>query len=1337
MTFKPLRSIFPLLLFAAFCLLAGPLRADHGHDSLCSGRLRFEENKGQWPEVVRYKAAIAYGNVYLEANALTFDLYSAADMERILSFKHRSLEEKKRLLASDFRFSAHAYRVNFEGARRDVQFQTGVRSADYSNYYTGDDPDHWAHHVYSYDEVTYRGLYKGIDLRMLQDGLHLKYEFHLEAGADPAQIRMQYEGTNGLSLANGNLIVKTSVGNVLELKPIAWQIINGVRQEVPCRYRLKGEHAGFDFPEGYDPMATLVIDPVLIFSTFTGSTSDNWGFTATFDAHGRVYSGGIVFGSGYPVSPGAYQMTFGGGESGAYLNGCDVAIIKYDSSGTQRLFATYLGGSRNDLPHSMIVDANENLLVYGTTGSGNFPVTANAFDTSFNGGDSIAYDFSSIKFSHGIDIFISKLSPDGTALLASTYLGGTANDGLNYPSPLSYNYADGARGEISFDASNNIYIVSTTQSADFPVTPGSFQPLFHGGGQDGVVIKLDNNLSSLIWSSYLGGSGNDAVYSIVISQDQSIYVAGGTNSIDYPVTAGVLRPTFQGGTADGFLTHIGSNGATLLQSSYWGSNAYDQSYFVEDDKSGSIYTFGQTAATGNYWVFNASWYQTNGGQFISKISAGLDTLIWSMAFGTGNGGPDISPTAFLVDLCDKIYLSGWGGLYLNGFGGTTGLPITGNAFQPTTDGHDFYFMVMNDDASGIHYGTFFGGALSQEHVDGGTSRFDRSGKIYQSVCAGCGGHSDFPTTSGAWSNTNNSSNCNNGVIKFDFLLPLIVANFDPPPVICAPYTITFNNTTYDGGPGFTSQWSFGDGTSSTQFEPAHLYDSSGTYYVTLVVSDTGTCNFADSITKPIIVLSNSSNTLPPAHVCLGDFTQIGNPPVGDPDITYAWTPAATLNDPTLSNPIAHPQSTTTYTGYVSNGFCTDTLWQTVYVYDLDPWPHNDTSTCTGSVTLNANAAGATSTQWSSNPGFSDWLNSGPGDTDVTLNISEPTMVYVMVSNDWCTAVDSVQIDMVVVAGLPVITEPLCHDDCNGALQVIVNSGTPPYTYTWDNGGSTSIINGLCAGDYTVTITDVNSCISVQTLTLPNPTLITTSITPQHLPCEEACVGTLTVNASGSTPPYSYEWSNGQTTNPSTGLCAGDYTVTITDSHQCIASDGATLVVDYIFDGFQVWADDDTIFEGQSTGLHATPVANCNYNWMPGQYVSNNGSADVMVNPPVTTTYYLTVEDPNGCRTFDTITIYIVDIMCEEPYIYVPNAFTPNGDGQNDQFNVQTQQGNQIYLAVFDRWGEKIFETFDIKTSWDGTFRGKLCDPGVFVYYCEVICYNNQMWSKKGNVTLLR
>ena len=219
---------------------------------------------------------------------------------------------------------------------------------------------------------------------------------------------------------------------------------NGKEQEVECRFVLRKNTISFQLGD-YDRSKELVIDPVLIFSSYSGSSADNWGFTATYDKHGNLYGGGIAFGVGYPTQVGHhYQVDYAGGS-------CDVAISKFDSTGSQLYYSTYLGGIAAECPHSMFVNENDELYVFGTTGSYTFPTTAQAYDNSFNGGVPVNVN-NSVQFPNGTDIFITKFSADGDSLLASTFIGGSSNDGLNTGSPLRKNYADESRGEISLPA---------------------------------------------------------------------------------------------------------------------------------------------------------------------------------------------------------------------------------------------------------------------------------------------------------------------------------------------------------------------------------------------------------------------------------------------------------------------------------------------------------------------------------------------------------------------------------------------------------------------------------------------------------------------------------------------------------------------------------------------------------------------------------------------------------------------------------------------------------------------------------------------------------------------
>ena len=1609
--------------------------------SCCSGHIFFIENKNQWEEQVKFKTELTGTAIFYENDGVTYAFEDTKASSVLSHYKLLDAEEKKNHPKLDSLINYHAYKMSFVDANPQVKITAKDPTFDYNNYYIGNDKSKWASEVKKYKEINYENLYKDIDLTVFEKDHLLKYNFIVKPAANPENILLEYNGQDNISLnIHGNLVIKTSVNEVTELKPYSYQIIGNDTVEVATKFSLKDKKVSFELPKKYNKNYTLIIDPTLIFSTFSGSTVDNWGFTATYDYDGFVYAAGIAMGIGYPMTLGAYQIAFGG----AY---CDVSITKYDTTGSFLIYSTLLGGNGPEIPHSIFVNNNNELFVFGTTGSNNFPTTPGAYDVTFNGGTAYTYDYV-LQYTLGSDIYCTRFNANGTALLASTYIGGSGNDGLSSAAPLKFNYADEARGEVFLDKNNNCWIVSSTQSTNFPVSANAFQPTFGGGQQDGLIIKMDNSLSTMIWSSYIGGTGNDAVYSMAVDEiDGNVYVAGGTSSANFPTTAGSYKPNYIGGNCDGFITKINKNGSNILYSTYYGSNAYDQVYLIQRDKLGFVYVYGQTKATGNTLIHNALWNTPNGGMFVSKLGANLDTLIWSTVFGTGTGMPNLSPTAFLVDLCNNIYLSGWGGA-VNGFGGTSGLPITPNAFQSITYNNDFYLLVITDDASSLVYATYFGGQYSHSHVDGGTSRFDKKGIIYQAMCAGCLGYSDIPTTPGAWSQTNNSTNCNNAVFKMDFGLPVIVANFTSPPILCAPATVNFHNTSHTtNGTGVICYWNFGNGSTSTLFNPSTTYNQSGIYNVLLIVSDTGSCNISDTITKQIVILSNSIGTLPPDTICNGDFTQIGILPLPDPNTTYHWIPGTHLSDITVPNPIASPITTTQYMLLISNGICTDTLHQTVLVENLIANAGNDTTVCQGSVILHASAnQPVISYQWSSNHNFTDTLNVFPSSNSLNINVSGSATYFIQVKNANCESIDSVHVTVslvdittsqqqticmgnsttinaynqnplnplnyswqptssiisgsntssplvnpqttttytvtatdqygcsktanvivnvtllsstqiiqnatcngicngiinvtpsggtspysfiwtngqsnpiidtlcagsytvtvtdfnncklidtyqiheptqlnvviidtinvvcngicngsITVAGiggtppygyswisgqstpqinslcagiytvtvtdsnncskaLPInihdtssfnafanahnvtcfdscngnaiiigtggtlpytyhwvngantnsqsnlcagvynvsvtetagcirnvyltitqpsqltthisnIINPSCFGYCNGEAGVVINGGTPPYNILWSNNITTAVVNNLCNGSYIVTVSDSNSCGTKDTVVMVEPTLLQLLLTSTNVPCVQICNGVAIGNPSGSTPPYSYAWSDGQATQSATNLCTGLYTLTLTDAHGCTMHDTISVADSTIFPpNIHTYAQKDTIFSSQSTGLFTTQLSGFTYSWHPANSLTNPHIYNPVASPTHTTIYYVDIMDQWGCTYRDSVIIVVIEVICDDSNIFIPNAFSPNGDNSNDVLYIRGKIIDELYFTIYNRWGEMVFETHNISDGWNGMYKSKLSESGVYVYYLEVTCIDKQKYFKKGNITLLR
>jgi len=923
---KRLRSVSILLLFISSVAVC---HSDEGGF--------FIENQSQWDSSVLYRLDIPSGRMYLTKSGIRYVFFDIGKTDHVHGHHdHKSGNARltnKHLTDPDQPRAYNVY-LDFLGANDKVKVKAREKITPYFNFYQGNDPDKWASGVPAYREIVYENLYKDTDLRFYFQNGSLKYDLILNGNAKPNKIQFQYRGFEEIDTSYQSIYLHTTLNTIIDNPPYAYQKHGRQTRKVACQYKLTGSKINFALPDGYDKNEELVIDPALVFSTYSGSTADNWGNTATFDDFGNVYSGGTVrfyFGGALPITPGAVQPEFGGV--------WDVALLKFDSLGKFLLYGTYLGGGSTETPLSLIVNKNDELIVFGLTGSTDFPTTENAFDTTYNGGPGVINALGpfqdadprknfGVHYPSGSDFFITKLSSDGRKLISSTYLGGTGMDGINNDSTgyLSRNYGDEFRGEVNIDRNNNIYITSNTASVDFPVKNG-FQVEHGGGNLDGIIAKFTPDLDNLIWSSYLGGTGNDCAYSIKIKDDSTVYVAGGTISRDFPTTGASLHPEYLGGI-DGFISRIDNQGSSLGASSYLGTFEYEQAYFLDIDYENFVYVFGQTR--GDYPVssFKDIYSNSLSGQFIHKLSPDLNETIWSTVVGSGSGIPDISPTAFMVNECGNIYLSGWGG-NVNGVnpkylgGNTFNMPISDDAIQNQTDGSDFYLMVLEKDARSFLYGTYLGAYLPAErqgeHVDGGTCRFDKKGIVYHAICA-CRDYSEFPTTPGAYSHINgsidelNEGGCNNGVFKFDLSALKAKINTNTPVYDnlgirdgCAPFDLIFLNESI-GGKAF--RWNFGDGDESTEKDSVpHTYELPGTYEVLLTAYDQNTCKLVDMTTVEIRVHEDNFQ-LPVDTVTICSY-EVANLKAGGA-IRYIWNPATALDNYQIANPVASPDTTTNY-----------------------------------------------------------------------------------------------------------------------------------------------------------------------------------------------------------------------------------------------------------------------------------------------------------------------------------------------------------------------------------------------------------------------------------------
>jgi gliding motility-associated-like protein len=1335
--------------------------------------IEYIKNDGQWDAPFAYKGTTPRGDFFLSKTGFTYLLGDKDNSEKVHNKHHGKV-------AGPVTLNYHAYRMNFVNPNPAVEISDAKQQSHYYNYFIGNDQSKWKSNIHPALNVDYKNIYKNIDAHIYSENGNLKYDFILHAGANISDLAFEYEGATSIKLKKKSLEIYTTVGDNIELPPYSYQYINGEKIQVACDYVLNGNKMSYALGKNYNASYDLIIDPVVVFCTFTGSTADNWGYTATYDSLGDFYAGGIVgyptgttFSGTYPTTTGAFQATFGGGGAGGMGNlfRYDASISKFNPNGTTLLYATYLGGSDNDQPQSLVVDHAGNLVIAGRTYSSNYPTTAGCYDGSYNGGG---------------DLFVSKLNWNGTALNGSTFVGGTGEDGVNLYADeltlgeLKHNYSDDARSEVIVDSQNNAYVAAATSSSNFPNVNANQTTI--GGLQDGVVFKLNSTCTALPWSTFIGGSNNDAAYVISLNKKNynELFVAGGTMSSNFPTTAGTIHPTFQGGLIDGWLRKYNNTTNALTASTFIGTSGYDQVYGVQTDDSNYVYIMGQTQ--GAYPVIGSVYSNPNSSQFASKINNSLTTYINSTVYGKGSIlSTDIAPNAFLVDQCGNIYISGWGGpIVSNNPGSTTGMPTTANALQSTTDGSDFYFIVFDQNFSSLLYASFFGQNGGQgEHVDGGTSRFDPQGVIYQAICARCSNQSTpatvvFPTTAGVYSPSNLSTNCNLASVKIDFQIvgANAVAVASPNTIGCVPFTVTFTN----GSTNATNYlWDFGDGSATTtSVSPSHTYTIAGTFTIKLVAYNPNGCLAPSDTAKITVVVRNDSInnnfTIAKIDSCNPFSIDPNNlstfyPGSFSPNATFTWA----WGDGTTSigqNPPNHvyatagtyaviltiidttacnsPQVSTKSVSFINNVIST-----TFNMPDTacPPFTHLFANTTVGNVSY----------LWKFGDGTTSTLNTPshtyntPGTYTITLIVGDP-----LSCNKLDSAKQIIHIRPTITAGFTTLKGDTCDPYILGITNTSIFNTLYPSANTWTKvvwnfgDGTTSTLPNptqhsyALSGTYTITltITDTTACNSPQVFTQV-VSFVDNNIRTNFIMPDTGCVpfvwtfNNTTIN--GST----YAWNFGTPGANSTGAVprytfnnVGTYTITLlaTNPLTCNGFDTASQVItiypaptaNFYYLPNPPLPNKPVNFNNQSTGA-------VSYFWDFG-----DGGSSTLENPThlynksANLTVCLTAFNEFGCpdtvcRPIRPEVVNIVD---------VPTAFSPNGDGFNDFIQVRGYGVKEMVFKIYNRFGELVFSSTNINDKWDGTYKGKLQEMEAFAYVLSVTFTDNSIVNKQGNITLI-
>ena len=555
---------------------------------------------------------------------------------------------------------------------------TGVGElAATTNYFIGNDPAKWRTNVPTYAKVKYENIYNGIDLVYYGNQRQLEYDFIVAPAANPHCIAFNLIGANKIRRdAHGDLAFKMGDEEIRWHRPIVYQEKDGVRQNIAARYTITDKtRVGFELAK-YDTTKPLFIDP-LVYSTYLGGSGDDVGSAIAVDSANNAYVTGFTRSADFPVTSGALQTNVD-----CSVNGCDNAFVsKINPAGTALVYSTYLGGDSGAQGSSIAVDSKGNVYVTGLAGA-NFPLV-NPLQPTYGG---------------NYDAFVSKINPSGSALVYSTYLGGSGQD---------------LGSGIAVDSAGNAYVTGNTGSSNFPTTPSAFQTVCNGGGsscgnpsRDAFVAKINPKGSAFVYSTYLGGSGDESGDSIAVDNAGNAYITGFTGSTNFP-TKNPLQPsnhgTYLGCPCNAFVTKLNSSGSALVYSTYLGGSNNDGGIGIAVDSAGDAYVAG-FAESSDFPTMNP-WQPTLSGglnAFVSKIDPSGSAFVYSTYLG-GNDN----------DLAQGIATDSKGNAYVIGRALSTNFP-TMNPVQPVNAGApDAFVTAFNPTGSALLYSTYLGGTNAE------------------------------------------------------------------------------------------------------------------------------------------------------------------------------------------------------------------------------------------------------------------------------------------------------------------------------------------------------------------------------------------------------------------------------------------------------------------------------------------------------------------------------------------------------------------------------------------------------------------------------------------------
>jgi Beta-propeller repeat/Abnormal spindle-like microcephaly-assoc'd, ASPM-SPD-2-Hydin len=622
-------------------------------------------------------------------------------------------------------------RIKMIGSNPTPRVEGTRQLAAKSNYFIGNDPKKWRTNIPMFSKVWYRDVYPGIDLVYYgANQRQLEYDFVVAPGANPNLIGLRFEGVTQLTLnKHGDVVIRLpGGGEVIHHAPSIYQERDGKREKVDGRCMMRSANTiGFELAD-YDRNRAVYIDPGLVYSTYLGGAAFDQAEGIAVDSSGSAYVAGIAGSLNFPTTSGVFEPT--NPDSGA---GGPAFVTKFNADGTELVYSTFLGGGSES--HAEIaIDPEGFAYVAGVTTSTVFPTTAGAFLTTnpaISGGQQISG-------------FLSKLATDGSALIYSTYFGGPGSGG------------PGGLGDevdaVAVDSSGFAYLTGVTHSPGFPTTTGAFQTTAPSG-QTGFVTKLKTDGSGEVYSTYLGGKQTDLPSAIAVDSGSFAYVTGETDSANFPTTAGAFETTHPSSatTFAPFVTKVKTDGSGLVYSTFLGGNNGDAGTGIAVDSLGFAYIAGMTESA-NFPTTSGAFQTTivsTSDPFVTKLNVAGSALVYSTFLGDDIGHSNGESVHIAVDSAGSAYVAGTTS--------STDFPTTPGAFQTVnhegTGEATAFVTKFNASGTGLDYSTYLGGSVDEQ----ANSIAVDSSNPPQAYITGFTASTDFPTTTGAFQVTNNTT----------------------------------------------------------------------------------------------------------------------------------------------------------------------------------------------------------------------------------------------------------------------------------------------------------------------------------------------------------------------------------------------------------------------------------------------------------------------------------------------------------------------------------------------------------------------------------------------------